>query len=200
MAEKITIEIFKEKKADEFTAALSSTECRASSGSAAAYVAAMACALTERTAKLCVSGNEDNERLSYIIRNSEILRDYMVHLIDEDVKSKRPFSRALKEGNARNIEATIQTATCIDAEIINMMKPCLEFLKELCDICPPGDRHFVREAAELAMCACRVSKSVIHSFSSLSSDDIYQFVTDRENEIFLAERTDLYEEIISKIS
>ena len=199
MAEKIVIEVFKEKKAEEFTSALSSPDCRANAGSAAAYTAAMACALTARTAKLC-KAEGDGERLAYIEKNSEILRGYMVHLIDEDVKSKRPFARAKKQGGEREIEACIQTASCIDAEIVNMMKPCLEFLDELCPLCPAGERHLILEAAELAMAAVRVAQSVIFSYADLSSDETYRFVTHRENEIFLAERSALYESIVSKIA
>ena len=137
MAEKILIEVFKEKKAEDFTSALAAPDCRAGSGSAAAYTAAMACALAGRAAKSCSAANAENERLDYFERNCEILRSYMVNLIDEDVKSKRPHARALKEGGEREIEATLQTAACIDAEIVNMMKPCLEFLDELCPLCTP---------------------------------------------------------------
>ena len=144
MADKIVIEVFKEKTAEDFTTALSSPDCRANAGSAAAYTAAMA----------------------YIVRNCEILRGYMVHLIDEDVKSKRPFARAQKEGGPREIEATIQTASCIDAEIVNMMKPCLEFLEELCPLCPADDRHFIREAAELAISAKLMGKGWICRLST----------------------------------
>jgi formiminotetrahydrofolate cyclodeaminase len=199
MAEKIVIEVFKEKKAEDFTSALASPDCRANAGSAAALTAAMACALTGRAAKLCAAADERNERLAYIVRNAEILRGYMVHLIDEDVKSKRPFARAKKEGGEREVEACIQTASCIDAEIVNMMKPCLEFLDELCPLCPKAEKHLIGEAAELAMSAVRVAQSVIFSFADQSSDETYRFVTHRENEIFLKERTELYESIVSKI-
>ena len=198
MAEKIIIDVFKEKKAEDFTAALSMSESRAGAGSAAAYTAAMACALAERAAKMCAAAEEGNERLDYIVKNCEILRGYMVHLIDEDVKSKRPFSRAVKEGGEREIEATLQTASCIDAEIVNMMKPCLEFLDEICSICPCEERHLIREAAELAMTSVKVAQSVIFSFADQSSDDTYRYVTHRENEIFLSERTELYNSILSK--
>ena len=200
MSEKITIEVFKEKKAEDFTAALAMPDCRAGAGSAAAYTAAMACALAKRAASLCAAANGENERLAYIEKNCEILRSYMVHLIDEDVKSKRPFGRALKEGGERELEATLQTAGCIDAEIVNMMKPCLEFLAELCPLCPAGDRHFILEAAELAMCACKTAQSVIFSFADLSTDETYRYVTHRENEIFLSERSALYEGIVSAIN
>ena len=199
MAGKIVIDIFKEKKAEEFTSALAMPECRANAGSAAAYTAAMACALTERAARLC-AGWEEDERLSYIVRNSEILRGYMVHLIDEDVKSKNPYNRAKKEGGEREIEASIQTACCIDAEIVNMMNPCLEFLDELCDRCPAEDKHFILEAAELALGAVKLAQSVIFSYAEQSSDDTYRFVTRRENEVFLNERKALYESIVSKLA
>lgn len=199
MANKIVIDIFKEKKADEFTAALASPDCRANAGSAAALTAAMACALTERAARTCAEADKENERISYLVKNSEILRSYMVHLIDEDVKSKGPYSRAVKEGGPREIEATLQTAGCIDAEIVNMMKPCLEFLDELCESCPEEESHFILEAAELAMSACRVAQSVIFFYAEKSSDETYRFVTRRENEIFLAERTALYEKIRTKL-
>lgn len=199
MADKIIIEVFKEKKAADFTAALAQTDCRAGAGSAAAYTAAMACALAERAARICAAADPEDERLAYIVKNTGILRDYMVYLIDEDVKSKGPYRRACKEGGAREIEATLQTAGCIDAEIVNMMKPCLEFLDELCERCPAEDRHFLLEAAELAMCACRVAQSVIFSFADQSSDETYRFVTHRENEIFTSEREALYQSIRAKL-
>ena len=199
MPEKIVIEVFKEKNADDFTSALASPDCRANAGSAAAYTAAMACALTARAAKLCAA-EEGGERLAYIQKNSEILRSYMVHLIDEDVKSKRPFSRAQKTGGEREVEACIQTASCIDAEIVNMMKPCLEFLDELCLLCPAAEKHLILEAAELAMSAVKVAQSVIFSYADRSSDETYRFVTHRENKIFLSERKALYESIVSKLS
>lgn len=199
MADKILIEVFKEKKAEEFTSAIASPDCRAGAGSAAAFTAAMAAALAERVAGICVQANGESERLSYLVRNCGILRSYMVSLIDEDVKSKRPYVRARKEGGSREIEATIQTASCIDAEIVNMMQPCLAFLEELCNYCPAEDRHFIREAADLAMCATKVAQSVIFSYALQSTDDTYRFVTTRENEIFLTERTALYESILSKL-
>ena len=155
-------------------------------------------ALVLRVAKNCAAANEGDERLDYIVRNSEILRGYMVHLIDEAVKSKGPINRAKKEGGPREIEASIQTATCIEAEIVNMTKPALEFALELCDRAAEEDKSLLAEAAELVMSACRVSQHVITAFASLSSDETYRYVTHRENEVFLAEREELYNKIIEK--
>jgi len=198
MANKIIIDIFKEKKAEEYTTALASPDSKICSGSAAAYLAAMGNALIERVAKSCLAKDEKNERLDYIVRNSEILRSYMVHLIDEAIKAKGPINRAKKEGGAREIEASIQTATCIEAEIVNMAKPALEFADELCGICGADEKHTLLEAAEFIMSACRAAQSVILSYAALSSDETYRYVTRRENEVFLTEREELYADIASK--
>ena len=123
----------------------------------------------------------------------------MVNLIDENIKAKRPISRARKEGGAREIEASIQTASCIEAEIVNMAKPALEFIEELSAICAAEDKNTLLEAAELIMTSCRVSRSVILSYAALSTDDTYRYVTRRENEIFMAEREELYASISSKL-
>ena len=199
MANKIIIDIFKEKKAEDFTAALASPDSKAGSGSAAAYTAAMGNALIERVAKACLEADEGNDRLDYIVRNAEILRSYMVNLIDENIKAKRPISRARKEGGAREIEASIQTATCIEAEIVNMAKPALEFIEELSVICAEENKSTLLEAAEFIMASCRVSRSVILSYAALSTDDTYQYVTRRENEIFMAEREELYAGLAAKL-
>lgn len=198
MAGKIIIDIFREKKADDFTAALAAPDSKAAAGSAAAYTAAMGNALLLRAARNCAAKTEGNERLDYIVRNCEILRGYMVHLIDEDVKSKGPINRAKKVGGPREIEASIQTATCIEAEIVNMTKPSLEFALELCESAAEEDRALLAEAAEFVMSACRVSQHVIASISSLSSDETYRYVTRRENEVFLSEREELYNKILEK--
>lgn len=199
MAGKLTIEIYKEKNASDLTAAIAAPECKANGGSAAAYTAALGCALLERVARICAGADNTNERLAYLVRNSEILRTYMVHLIDEDVKAKGPINRARKEGGEREIEASIQTASCIDAEIVNMMKNALEFALELSACCPAEDRHFLLESAELCMASCRAAQSALFAYADLSTDETYRFVTHRENEIFLEERQALYDQIVGVI-
>ena len=91
MAEGIKIEIFKLKNADELTKTLADPESRADTGSAAAMTAALAASLLARGASLTAEKVPENERVDYILRNAEILRSYMVHLIDEDVKSRNPL-------------------------------------------------------------------------------------------------------------
>ena len=185
MAEGIKIEIFKLKNADELTKSLSDPESRMDTGSGAAMTAALAMSLLERAAALTVKNLPENERANYIFRNAEILRTYMVHLIDEDVKSRGPLRKALKEGDERKIEATRQPAVAIPGEVINMMGQALELSKELTALCPKNALHYLGESAELSMAAIRAARMFILDMSDKCSDDTYRYIVRRENEITL---------------
>ena len=196
MAEKIMIEVFKKKTMEELSQALADPDGKLETGSGAAAVASVAAALLCRAAAVTAKAVSGNERLDYIARNGEILRSYMVHLIDEDVKCRGPLKRAMKEGDARNIEAARQPAVSICAEILNMMGKLLELAQELCPLCAKEARHYLAESAELAMAAARSARSYIVDMAAYSSDETYRFVTRRENELLLAQFAPLAEEII----
>jgi formiminotetrahydrofolate cyclodeaminase len=185
MAEGIKIEIFKLKNADELTKALADPEARIDTGSAAAMNAALAMALLERAAGHTVKALPGNERADYIFRNAEILRTYMVHLIDEDVKSRGPLRKALQEGDERKIEATRQPAVAIPGEVINMMSQALELGAELAGFCPKDALHYLGESAELSLSAIRAARLFILDMSDKCSDDTYRYIVRRENEITL---------------
>ena len=185
MAEGIKIEIFRMKNADDLTKSLADPESRMDTGSGAAMTAALSAALLKRAAALTVQTLPDHERASYIDRNAEILRSYMVHLIDEDVKARGPLRRALKEGGEREIEAARQPAVAIPGEVINMMAQALELGRELASLCPQGGLHYLGEFAELAMAAVRSARLYIIDMADQCSDDTYRYVVRRENEITL---------------
>ena len=196
MAEKIMIEVFKKKTMEELSQALADPDGKLETGSGAAAVASLAAALLCRAAAVTAKAVSGKERLDYICRNGEILRSYMVHLIDEDVKCRGPLKRAMMEGDARTIEAARQPAVSICAEILNMMGKLLELAQELCPLCPKEAKHYLAESAELAMAAARTARSYIVDMAAYSSDETYRFVTRRENELLLAQFAPLAEEII----
>lgn len=198
MADKLVIEIFKTKNAEDFTKAISTPDCKAEAGSAAAYTAALAAALCTRAAALAKNAARENERIDYILRNADKLREYMVHLIDEDVKSRGPLAKALKEGDARHIEAARQPAACIANEIVNMMGQCLDFMAELAELCPADAMQFLGEGAELAIASIRACRIYLIAMADKCSDETYRFVTRRENEIALANATETYNNIVTK--
>lgn len=197
MAEGIKIEIFKLKNADELTKSLAYPESRLETGSGAAMTAALAMSLLERAAAVTVKALPENERVDYIFRNAEILRTYMVHLIDEDVKSRGPLRKALKEGDERKIEATRQPAVAIPGEVINMMGQALELAKELTALCPKDALHYLGESAELSMAAIRAARMYILDMSDKCSDDTYRYIVRRENEITLKACEECAAEVIA---
>ena len=199
MAEGIKIEIFKLKNADELTKSLADPESRMETGGAAAMTAALSASLLERAAAVTAKAQPENERADYILRNAEILRTYMVYLIDEDVKCRHPLRRALKEGGEREIEAARQPAIAICGEIINMMNQSLELAVELTGLCPNADMHYVGESAELALAAVKAARMYIVDLSDYCSDDTYRFVIRRENEITLEQCTKTAEAVLARV-
>ncbi len=185
MAEKILVEVFKKKTAEELSQALADPDSRLETGSGSAITASLAAALMCRAAAITARKAEGNERLDYICRNGEILRSYMVHLIDEDVKSRGPLNRALKEGEPRAIEAARQPASAIPAEIVNMTGKLLELVRELCPLCPKEAAHYLEESTELALAAAASARDYILDMSSYCSDETYRFVTRRENQLLM---------------
>ena len=198
MAEALKIEIYRKKDADEFTKAIADPECRAQTGSGTAMTAAVASALLQRAAKMTAAELPEHERVSYIVRNSEILRSYMVNLIDEDVKARGPYRRAIKEGDPVKIEAASQSVGAVCAEIVGMMEKALELTLELADLCPEEAKHFLNESAELALAAIRASMRFCVHWGDKSCEDTRRYVIRRENELQLEEILPLYQRVIDK--
>ena len=187
MADKLVIEIYKKKEPEEFTKILADPNSRLEVGSAAALTAASAAALLKRAAGIVSGEQPDNERVAYILKNAEIIRGYMVCLIDEDVKCRGPLRKAQKEGDEDKIEACIQSAVCIAAEIVNMCGHIVSFLNELAELCPKNALHYLAESAQLAVGAAESCKEYILNLAGTSKDETYRFVTARENELTFEE-------------
>lgn len=198
MAESIKIEIFRKKEAEDFSLALADPASRAQTGSGTAMTAAVASALLQRAARLTKEELSENERVEYILRNSEILRKYMVNLIDEDVKARGPYRRAIKEGDPRKIEAASQSAGAVCSEIVCMMEKALELGEELAPLCPGDARHFIAESADLALAAIRASMRYCVYWGDQSTEDTRRYVIRRENELQWEEIRALYQRVIEK--
>ena len=199
MAEKkATIEIFRRKDAEDFSSSLAAPDSRAGIGSAAALTAAEAAAFLHRTAAELAERHPGDDRLDYLERNTEIMRSYMVRLIDEDVKCRGPLRRALKEGDERTVEAAHQPAVAIAQEIIVMMQQALSFADELADRTDAAQKRWVSAAAELAMGAIRACRHYVVDMSLECSDETYRYVIRRENEITLDQCDDMCARVLEK--
>lgn len=198
MPDKLKIEILKNDTVDTLTSKISTPEARPEAGSAAAASASFASALLERAAKEIarnVESGEQSEKLDWYVRNAEILRDYMVRLIDEDVKCRGPLRRVLKEGDDRRIEAARQTATSICLEIVNMMGKALEMADELLAFADRNAKFHLVECADLAYGASLAAGRYILYLSGMSCDDTYRYVMRRENELTMTAQKEIYDRL-----
>ena len=198
MAESIKIEVFRKKLPDELTKSLSEPDSRTDVGSGAALTAASASAYFLRAAALTAGAKGSTERLDYMLRNGEILRGYMIQLIDEDVKCRGPLRKARKDGDERTVEAAMQPAAAIANEIVNMMHQLLELLDELAGICAEEGKHFAASSADLAMGAICACQRYLLDLAAHSSDETYRYIVRRENQITLDDCRVRYDSILAK--
>lgn len=180
---KIIIEVYREKKPEEFTGFLADKDSRVETGSASAMTAAQAASLSLRAAAYVTAAQPENERAAYLARNLEILRNYMIKLIDEDVKCRAPLRKAFQVGDARAVEACRHTACAINEEIIGMMTQLADFNAELIEMVPDEAAHYVGESTVLVKAAMELSRLFIFNMVKPCTDETYKYVTHRENEI-----------------
>lgn len=200
MAEKFIIEMYRTKNPDDLTKLLADPASKLDTGSAAALNMAVAASLLSRAAALCVKEGRSGEELDYVVRNAETLRNYMVYLIDEDVKCKNPLRQAEKKGEEKNFEACRRPAVSICQEIVGMAGTGLELCLKLASFCSADSKIYVEQFVYTAMAAVKTAISYILCLSSKSSDETYRYVTKRENEMTLENYENLCKDILSRLS
>lgn len=196
MDNKIQIKVYRKESIEELSSDFVSENSRLDTGSLSASTAAFASALLERVAGFIIKDGITNDRIEYILKNSGIVRNYMVYLIDEDVKCKSPLRKALKEGGEQEIEACRHPACAICNEIVNMMSQLLDLAYELKAFCPRNKEHYLKECAEMALSSVKTAMSFILDEATYLSDETMRFVIIRENEITLSKCEELYRSIV----
>ena len=199
MSEKIVIEIYKDKKVDELTKIIADPESKLDTGSGAALNFAVAASFLSRAAALTVKSGVSGEKIDYVVRNTEKLREYMVFLIDEDVRSKNPMRQALKHGVPEEIEAVRKPTVAISEELVNMTGQGLELALSLAEICSEDAKPYIEQFAYTVMAVAETSVSYILSVTQKAVDETYRYVSKRENEITMGEFRELYDRLMEKI-
>lgn len=187
----IQITIYKKLSIEDFSQEFVSKD-KLDTGSVNACVATMSASLFQRA----VSNLPNDERSEFLKRNSEILRTYMIHLIDDDIKARNGYRKELLAGDKIKIEASIHTACKINEEIINMMRQMLELEIEAIEIIDSQFKHYIKESAEFAMSSIRSSIIWILNIVDFCSDETYKYVVKRENEISLEYCNDICTKIL----
>ena len=197
MAEGIKIPIYRNETADNLTKKLADPAEKADIGSAAAACGALAASMLARAAVQIREARGEDEKLDWYVRNTEILRSYMVKLIDEDVKCRGPLRRALTEGDDRRIEAARQASVSICLEVVNMMGQCIDLALEMIALADGAVKAELAAGADLSYGASLSAGRYILYMSSLSPDDTYRYVMKRENELTMQAQKEAYERVIA---
>ena len=195
----VKIEIYRKMTLEEFSKTASEADSLLESGSSAAAVGSISSALLLKAASVAESEIPNEERAVWLVRNAEILRTYLLRLVDEDVKCRNPLKRALKEGDDRRIEAARQAAVSICLEIINMMGKCLEMAEELLSYVSTDKVACLSECAVLALASSRTASCFLLRTAALSPDDTYRYVIRRENELTMQEQENAYRRIMNQL-
>ena len=200
MAGKIVIEIYKDKNVDELTKIIADPESKLDTGSGAALNFAVAASFLSRAAALTAKSGVSGEKIDYIVKNAEMLREYRVFLIDEDVRSKNPLRQAIKNGSVpEELEAVRRPTVAISEELVNMAGQGLEMALDLAEICSEDAKPYIEQFAYTVMAAAETSVSFILSVTQKSNEETYRYVSKRENEITMGEYQKLYDKLMEKI-
>ena len=202
MAEKIILkaERYKNYNMDELTSKLSETSSKAEAGTVAAASAALACALALKAANALQASEPENERLIYIVRNTDKLRTYMSALMDQDIRCRAPMNKAIKENRPQEeLDACLHPASEITEEIIGMMVVLMDFLKEMSEKVSSSVAVALKASAEAAMSAARICGVWFDYLAGLSTDETFSFVIRREYELTYKQLEEKYDAILEKV-
>ena len=185
---KIVIEVFKTRDTAALSEAIADPGSHTDIGTAASALAANAFALALRAARLCEARHGGGERLDYLTRNLENLRGYMLHLMDEDNRCRAPLRRALRDSDRERLQPALEASCAIANELVCMAGKLLELLEELVPLCEDESAVYVGAAARMALAVTESCRCYLLGRAAHSEDEIFRFVTRRENELTLAQQ------------
>lgn len=202
MAEKINIgdlliESYSDRTLKAYSGMMADEKSLFGLGSAAAESSMCAASLALRA--LNMSASED-EAMLHAKRDMDKLRDYFLHLIDEENKAKKPLEKMLEEGNAADneLEGAYRTACCIIDEVFYMSIRIAETLEPVADMIPAEAAHFASAALGFAKCTMdtvRIQKAV---YSTKMNEPVFAHTTRREPEIAIENSAELFDGLRAK--
>lgn len=195
---KIVIEVFKTKSTAELSQIVADPESHTDVGTAAAASAANAFALALRAARLSEARLGSSERLDYVTRNLENLRQYMLQLIDEDNRCRAPLRRALRDNDTQRFQPALEASCAIANELVCMAGNLLDLLEELDPLCDAQSAVYVSAAARMALSVTESCRYYLLGQAARSEDETFRFVTRRENELTLTQQREKADRICAR--
>ncbi len=203
MAEKINIgdlmvESYSDKILKDYSAMIADPKSVFGLGSAAAGSSMCAASMALRALRLTVSEDAD---VLHAEQDTEKLRVYFLHLIDEENKAKKPLEKLLAQENPdeAELEAAYRTACCIIDEVFYMSIRLVEVLAPVAAKLSAEAAPFASAAVHFAKCAMdavRIQKAV---YSTKMNEPVFAHTTKREPEIAIENNKELFDGLVSEL-
>jgi len=186
MSEKLNIGelkqvLFAGKSVKSFNKDLADPATKLGIGSAAAEAAATsaACAVLA----IAKTGSEDADMVK-AGKDLEVLREYFIHLIDEENKAKMPLEKRLESGAPANeIEGGYRTACAIIDDVLFTAVKVVEILDSVADKLCPCTAAIASTAVVFARAAMDTVRLQLAYYSTKMSEEVYARTTKREPEM-----------------
>lgn len=201
MAQKIDIsdlkvEFFADKTVKNFTLSVADPESKFGLGNMAAEAAANAAALALRAVRKTAS---EDEAMKKAEGDLETLRNYFVHLLDEENKARLPLEKRLNSGApAHEIEGGYRTACIIVDEILYSAIRLIEVIGSVSDKVCPCTAELCAAAVYYAKLAMECTRLQLAVYSTKMSEEVYARTTRREPEIAIEGISELANGLIKK--
>lgn len=186
MAEKINIsdlkfETYTDKKLKVFNEMIADPDNRFGIGSLAAESAANFAALCLRAINKTAS--EDEFVLS-VAKDIEVMRNYFIHLIDEENKAKAPLEKRLaNNGPDEEIEGGVRTACAIVDEVLYAVIKVVDMLDSVSDKLCPCTASIAAASLLYARASMDTARLELAMYSTMMNEEVYARTTRREPEI-----------------
>lgn len=203
MAEKINIEdlmleTYSDKTLKAYSELMADPKSICGLGSAAASISMCAASLALRALRMTASEDADMLRAE---QDVDKLRDYFLHLVDEENKAKKPLEKMLQQASVEDneLEGAYRTACCIIDEVFYMSVRLTEVLEPIAGKISPNAAHFASSAVHLVKCAMdtvRIQKAV---YSTKMNEPVFAHTTLREPEIAIEANADRLAALITTL-
>ena len=201
MAQKIDIsdlkvEFFADKTVKNFTLSVADPASKFGLGNMAAEAAANAAALALRAVRKTASEDEAMKKAEGDI---ETLRNYFVHLLDEENKARLPLEKRLDSGApAHEIEGGYRTACIIVDEVLYSAIRLVETLNGIADKVCPCTAELCSASVYFAKVAMECTRLQLAVYSTKMNEEVYARTTRREPEIAIEGISELANGLIKK--
>lgn len=203
MAEKLDISelkqvLFAGKSVKSFNKELADPSSKLGIGSAAAEAGATSAAMM--VLAIGKTGSDD-PALEKAKKDLETMREYFIHLIDEENKAKMPLEKRLEADAPENeIEGGYRTACTIVDDIIYDVIKVVDILDSIADKLCPCTAAICSSAIFFARTAIETCRVQLAFYSTKMNEEVYARTTKRGPEIALEGVLPTMEKLLNKFA